>query len=93
MVSWAPPIHVAAAPPAAQQEEVARVQAECQAHLPHLVDEARRFPQRAHVGLAAAVRAELVAVDVFDAGLRQVAVEGFEVLLRGARAARAATAV
>ena len=73
------------APRLAEQVEV--LEAEGDAHLLDLVDEAVEVPQRRVVGLRAVGAAELVVVDDLDAGLRQERVEALEVLVADARPA------
>ena len=58
-----------------------------QAYLFDLLDEARKIPEARILRLVAECRSELVVVVVLDAFLRKIAVEGFEVLMRGARTA------
>ena len=69
------------------QHEAVPVKAEGLPNLFDFVDEAVELPQRDLVGLVAIRRAELVVVVVLNARRREIAVAGFEILVRRARAA------
>lgn len=74
-------------PGLAVEHEALGLEAEGLPDLLHFVDKAIELPQRALVGLVAERRAKLVVVVVLNAGRRQIAVAGFEVLVGRARAA------
>ena len=76
-----------AAPGVPEQVEVVLVEPERLADLFDFFDEAWQFPEFGLVRLVAVVGAELIVVVVLDAGRREVAVEGLEVLVGAARAA------
>src|SRR5690242_21705024 len=76
-----------AAPAVPEQAEVVLVAADRLPNLIDLGDEARDGPEVVVVRLVTESRAELVVIIIFDALLRQEAVEGFEIFVGRARAA------
>jgi hypothetical protein len=75
------------APRLSEQIEILLIDLQRGPDLLHLLDEAREIPQIRFVRLIAERRSELVVVVVLDARRREIAVEGFHVLVRRARTA------
>ena len=76
-----------ATPGVAEQEEVAGVEAEGDAHLLEFVDEPVDFPEVRLIGFVAIERAKLVVVDVFDASGGEIGIARLEIFVGGAGAA------